>query len=74
MTTPPPRSELAYPAQPPADAPGVDAPAADDALSEASVDTERELPAPRRGGMLRSSAIFSGLTLVSRFMGFLRDR
>lgn len=76
MTTPPPSSEPApaYPAQPPADAPGVDAPAADDALSEAIVDTERALPTPKRSGMLRSSAIFSGLTLVSRFMGFLRDQ
>ena len=29
--------------------------------------------APRGGGMLRSSAIFSGLTLVSRAAGFARD-
>jgi putative peptidoglycan lipid II flippase len=30
-------------------------------------------PPPRRGGLLRSSAIYSGLTLVSRFMGLARD-
>ncbi|ODT87775.1 murein biosynthesis integral membrane protein MurJ [Phenylobacterium sp. SCN 70-31] len=31
-------------------------------------------PAPKRsGGLLRSSAIFSGLTLVSRVMGLVRD-
>lgn len=30
-------------------------------------------PAKTSGGLLRSSAIFSGLTLVSRFMGFARD-
>ena len=28
---------------------------------------------PKRGGLLRSSAIYSGLTLVSRFMGLARD-
>src|ERR1044072_10055343 len=28
---------------------------------------------PRGSGLIRSSMIFSGLTLVSRFMGFLRD-
>lgn len=30
-------------------------------------------PSGTGGGMLRSSAIFSGLTLVSRFVGFARD-
>ncbi len=30
-------------------------------------------PPPKRQGLLRSSAIFSGLTLVSRFMGLARD-
>jgi putative peptidoglycan lipid II flippase len=31
-------------------------------------------PAPKKpGGLLKSSAIYSGLTLVSRFMGFARD-
>lgn len=29
--------------------------------------------APKKGGLLKSSAIYSGLTLVSRFMGFARD-
>jgi putative peptidoglycan lipid II flippase len=28
---------------------------------------------PKRSGMIRSSMIYSGLTLVSRFMGFFRD-
>lgn len=37
-------------------------------------DTTRDEPAPRKsGGLLRSSAIYSGLTLVSRFMGLARD-
>ena len=30
-------------------------------------------PPPQRQGLLRSSAIYSGLTLVSRFMGLARD-
>ncbi len=30
-------------------------------------------PAKKGGGLLKSSAIYSGLTLVSRFMGFFRD-
>lgn len=30
-------------------------------------------PPPKRQGLLRSSAIYSGLTLVSRFMGLARD-
>lgn len=30
-------------------------------------------PTPKRGGLIRSSAIFAGLTLVSRLMGFARD-
>ena len=30
-------------------------------------------PPVKGGGMLRSSAIFSGLTLVSRVVGFARD-
>ncbi|PZQ64637.1 MAG: murein biosynthesis integral membrane protein MurJ [Phenylobacterium zucineum] len=30
-------------------------------------------PPAKKGGLLRSSAIFSGLTLVSRFMGLIRD-
>lgn len=28
---------------------------------------------PKKGGLFRSSVIYSGLTLVSRFMGFFRD-
>lgn len=35
--------------------------------------TDTPAAAPKRGGLLRSSAIFSGLTLVSRFMGLIRD-
>ncbi|MEW5686494.1 MAG: murein biosynthesis integral membrane protein MurJ [Pseudomonadota bacterium] len=35
-------------------------------------DTPAAAPA-KKGGLLRSSAIFSGLTLVSRFMGLIRD-
>jgi putative peptidoglycan lipid II flippase len=46
----------------------VDAPAADDPLSEQIVP-----PASRPGGMMRSSLITSSLTLVSRVMGFARD-
>jgi putative peptidoglycan lipid II flippase len=30
-------------------------------------------PSRRGGGMMRSSAIFSGLTLISRGAGFARD-
>ena len=30
-------------------------------------------PAPKTGGLLKSSMIYSSLTLVSRFMGFARD-
>jgi putative peptidoglycan lipid II flippase len=30
-------------------------------------------PAARRGGMIRSSMVYSGFTLVSRIMGFVRD-
>ncbi len=30
-------------------------------------------PTPKRGGLIRSSAIFAGLTLVSRVMGLARD-
>ena len=62
-----------HPTKPPAplaDQPGVDAPAADDPLAEGLVQAPE--PPPRRG-LMRSSAIFSSLTLVSRLMGFLRD-
>ena len=57
---------------------------ADDATAEALIQPQtRSAPEPvidrtpavgGSGGMLRSSAIYSGLTLVSRFMGFLRDQ
>lgn len=37
-------------------------------------DTPRDVKPPaKRGGLLRSSAIFSGLTLVSRLLGLVRD-
>ena len=51
------------------DAPSTDAPSADGPLGEAV------LPAtgPKPGAMIRSSMVFSGLTLVSRLFGFLRD-
>jgi putative peptidoglycan lipid II flippase len=53
---------------------GVDAPAADDSLSE----TTPRPPGPRpdRDGahsLIRSSLVVSGLTMVSRVLGFLRD-
>jgi len=35
-------------------------------------DSLRDIP-PRKGGLIRSSLIFSGLTLVSRLMGLARD-
>ncbi len=62
----------------------MDAPAADDPLADALVQpqtrravepvVDRAAPRPAGGGMLRSSAIYSGLTMVSRLMGFLRDQ
>ena len=66
------------------DAPGLDAPAADDPLSAAiarpatHAATMAPGPAPpstARGGpsLIRSSMVVSGLTLVSRVMGFARD-
>ena len=60
------------PASPPPDGPGLDAPAADDPIAEGAV-PPITAPPSKRGGMLRSSAIYSGLTLVSRFLGFGRD-
>jgi putative peptidoglycan lipid II flippase len=69
-TTPPDHVESVLP---PVDAPGIDAPGADGPLSEGMVESSTVgLPA-RKGGMIRSSAVYSGLTLVSRFMGFARD-
>ena len=56
------------------DQPAADAPASDNPLSEAVVQTPGEVQAsPRRGGLMRSSMIYSGLTMVSRLMGFVRD-
>lgn len=54
------------------DAPAVDAPAAEDPNTPDLVAAAAP-PAAKGGGMIRSSMIFSGLTLVSRFMGFARD-
>ena len=61
------------------DAPGLDAPAADDPLSEAMADpsqpplqTQAQAASPRPS-LIRSSMIVSSLTLVSRMLGFLRD-
>ncbi len=67
------------PASPPPDAPASDAPTADDPIAEgavAPITTAETDAAARRaasGGMMRSSAIYSGLTLISRFLGFGRD-
>ena len=66
------------------DAPGLDAPAADDPLSEAvarpatqaasAPPGPADMPAARGGpSLIRSSMVVSSLTLVSRFMGFARD-
>ncbi len=43
-----------------------------DAVPPAAPDASTP-PAKKGGGLLKSSAIYSGLTLVSRFMGFFRD-
>ncbi len=66
------------------DAPGLDAPAADDALSEAIARPVTRAdalppgpagPLQAKGGpsLIRSSMVVSSLTLVSRVMGFARD-
>ena len=65
------------------DAPGLDAPAADDPLSEAiarpAIRADVRPPGPAapaaQGGssLIRSSMVVSSLTLVSRVMGFARD-
>ena len=73
-------------APPPVDGPAMDAPLSDDPLAEAMVapsatsSTQTAPPPPGStvpmGGsrsMARSSMIYSGLTLVSRFLGFARD-
>ena len=62
---PPPPTPAPLPDQPGADAPAADNPISDVATAAAA--------APRSGGLMRSSAIFAGLTLVSRIMGFVRD-
>ena len=53
-------------------------PSATDAAAEtgAPLDAAAAAPAtaPRKGGMMRSSAIYSGLTMISRLMGFARDQ
>ncbi len=60
---------------PPIDQPGQDAPAADDPLAESLV--EPQLTDIRRvqgsQNIVRSSMIFSGMTLISRVLGFVRD-
>jgi putative peptidoglycan lipid II flippase len=61
----------ARPPPPSSDQPGVDAPAADDAISQSG--SPSEPPPSPRANLVRSSLVYSGLTLVSRFMGFLRD-
>ena len=68
--TPPDETE---PKAPPIDGPGLDAPAADGPLSDAMVEPPTVTVPARRQSVVRSSAIYSGLTLVSRFMGFARD-
>jgi putative peptidoglycan lipid II flippase len=61
--------------QPPIDQPGQDAPLADDPLSEggAASSVAGQSTANAGRSMMRSSAIYSGLTLVSRFLGAARD-
>ena len=54
---------MTAPPPPPSDPTGVDAP---DAVSPLA-------PPVKRAGLIKSSAIFAGLTLVSRFMGLARD-
>jgi putative peptidoglycan lipid II flippase len=61
------------PALPPIDAPGLDAPAADGPLSDAMVEPPTVAIAAPRRSVIRSSMIYSGLTMVSRVMGFARD-
>jgi len=42
-------------------------------VTDAAQPPAADAPAPKKGGLLKSSMIYSGLTLVSRFMGFARD-
>jgi putative peptidoglycan lipid II flippase len=62
-------------ADPQVDDLNIDAPAADSPLSEALAETQADQLSPARAkpSMMRSSMIYSGLTLVSRFAGFFRD-
>ena len=71
MTHTPPSD--AEPTQPPVDAPGIDAPLADGPLSDGMIGPPTVAVPARKGGMIRSSLINSGLTMVSRLMGFARD-
>ena len=60
------------PISPPPDAPGLDAPAADDPAAQAFVESAVQRR-QGRAGVLKSSAVYSGLTLISRLLGFVRD-
>ncbi len=60
------------PPSPPTDAPGLDAPAADDPAAQALVGSPAP-PGAGRASVLKSSAVYSGLTLISRLLGFVRD-
>lgn len=56
------------------DAPATDAPAADSALAEGLVEPSTvETPKAKGQSLIRSSMVYSALTLVSRLMGFVRD-
>jgi putative peptidoglycan lipid II flippase len=63
--------------RPPVDGPGIDAPLADGPLSDALIEAPTTAVAAPDGGprqsVIRSSMIYSGLTLISRVMGFARD-
>ena len=60
---------------PPIDQPGQDAPLADDSLAESLVEPQLTNIRPVLGSqnLVRSSMIFSGMTLISRVLGFGRD-
>ena len=62
-------------ADPQVDAPSIAAPDSDSPLTEALAETQAaQLAKPAaKPSMMRSSVIYSGLTLVSRFVGFFRD-
>jgi putative peptidoglycan lipid II flippase len=71
--TTPPADDPFQAAMPPVDAPGMDAPVADGPISAGMVEAPMVAAATSGRSMLRSSAINSSLTLVSRVMGFARD-